>query len=254
MSTDLTQRFTGRANEYSSFRPGYPKELIDILTAHSSFGPNTVIADIGSGTGILSELFLKNGNTVFGVEPNDAMRKIAEINLKNYKRFVSVKGAAEATTLDGKSVDLITVGQALHWFDAVEAQKEFKRILDDKGYVCIIYNDRRLTSYSGIMEEYGRVVRLYGRERVSVGRVKDEKLSDYYPEWKIRKFSLPNKQSLNFEGLVGRIVSASYMPKPGEADYASLRRDLKEVFDRCQERGQVAIEYETNLYIVTPTS
>ena len=90
---------------------------------------------MGSGTGILSELLLKNGNTVFGVEPNAAMRSAGEHLLQDYLKFTSVDGSAEKTTLPAGSVDLITAGQAFHWFDGPAARKEFVRILKPQGVV-----------------------------------------------------------------------------------------------------------------------
>ena len=84
-----------------------------------------MIADIGSGTGFLSELFLKNGNRVFGVEPNEAMRQAGEEYLASYDGFASIDGSAEATTLDDASVDFVTAGQAFHWFDQTAARREF---------------------------------------------------------------------------------------------------------------------------------
>src|SRR5713101_2018251 len=117
MPEDFTHRFTGRGSVYGMHRPEYPRKIIDILRTETDFGQNKTVADIGSGTGLLSRLFLQNGNKVFCVEPNDEMRSFAKEGLSSYTNFVSIKGRAENTTLDNASVDLVTVGQALHWFD-----------------------------------------------------------------------------------------------------------------------------------------
>src|SRR5713101_3536844 len=110
MSADFAERFTGRAAAYSKYRPGYPAEILNILNSEIGFGQDKTVADIGSGTGLLSKLFLQNGNTVFGVEPNDEMRSYAEQNLSGFPTFGSTKGRAETTGLKDTSVDLITVG------------------------------------------------------------------------------------------------------------------------------------------------
>src|SRR6266849_3318238 len=117
MSADFAERFTGRAAAYSKYRPGYPAEILNVLNSEIAFDQGKTVADIGSGTGLLSKLFLQNGNTVFGVEPNDEMRSFAKQSFSGFPNFVSVKGSAENTTLQDFSVDLVTVGQALHWFD-----------------------------------------------------------------------------------------------------------------------------------------
>ena len=70
---DRIERFSTRVENYIRYRPGYPKALIDLLERECSLPANSVIADVGSGTGILSELFLKNGNVVYRVEPNGEM-------------------------------------------------------------------------------------------------------------------------------------------------------------------------------------
>ena len=111
MKSNSTTRFSDRVAYYIKYRPGYPAKVITLLNREIGLSPATVIADIGSGTGISSELFLKNGNRVFGVEPNQPMREAAESRLAGYDAFISINGTAEATTLPDASVDLVTAGQ-----------------------------------------------------------------------------------------------------------------------------------------------
>ncbi len=122
---DAKQRFSNRVADYIRYRPGYPSAIHEVLRAECGLRPGHVIADIGSGTGFLSELFLKKGNRVFGVEPNEAMRQAGEEYLASFDGFTSVNGSAEATTLDDASVDFVTAGQAFHWFDQNAARREF---------------------------------------------------------------------------------------------------------------------------------
>src|SRR5205814_8816828 len=75
---DAKQRFSNRVADYIRYRPGYPSAVLDLLRAECGLRPGHVIADIGSGTGLLSELFLRNGNRVYGVEPNAEMRRAGE--------------------------------------------------------------------------------------------------------------------------------------------------------------------------------
>jgi ubiquinone/menaquinone biosynthesis C-methylase UbiE len=107
--------------------------------------PTHVVADVGSGTGFLTELFVRNGNLTYAVEPNDAMRAAAaEAPFGNRPNFRSVAATAEATTLADGSVNFITAGQAFHWFDPPRARAEFKRILAPGGFVALVWNDRRV--------------------------------------------------------------------------------------------------------------
>ena len=102
-----TEKFTGVSPIYDKYRPGYPKAILDILSADISFSGKDKVADIGSGTGKLSSLFLYNGNLVYGVEPNDKMRSEAERKFRNEKKFISLKGSAEKTGLDEKTVSIV---------------------------------------------------------------------------------------------------------------------------------------------------
>ncbi|MEM7538075.1 MAG: hypothetical protein AAF639_38255 [Chloroflexota bacterium] len=60
-------RFNGLIDNYASYRPRYPQKIIDVLQAECGLTHHHIIADIGSGTGLLTEVFLKNGNQVYGV-------------------------------------------------------------------------------------------------------------------------------------------------------------------------------------------
>src|SRR6266566_7206020 len=143
---DAKQRFSNRVADYARYRPGYPPAVLDLLRTECGLRPGHIIADIGSGTGILSELFLKNGNRVFGIEPNAAMRGAGGKLLERYSKFTSIEGSAEATTLQDDSVDFVVAGQAFHWFDQKLARDEFSRILKPSCWVALVWNERRIDS------------------------------------------------------------------------------------------------------------
>src|ERR1700719_3596762 len=131
--TDAKERFSSRAADYIRYRPSYPAEALTVLRHECELRSGHVIADIGSGTGFLSELFLKNGNRVYGIEPNKEMRQAGEEYLASYDGFFRIQGSAEATTLSDASVDFITAGQSFHWFEPDSARREFARILQPSG-------------------------------------------------------------------------------------------------------------------------
>src|SRR4051812_35209407 len=115
--SDTVERFSNRVANYVKYRPGYPPEILEIFRDEMNLTGDSVVADIGSGTGISARVFLENGNPVFGVEPNAAMRAAAKEFLKSFPQFESVEGTAEATNLPDRSVDLVIAAQAFHWFD-----------------------------------------------------------------------------------------------------------------------------------------
>lgn len=118
-----TTRFSNRVEQYVKYRPPYPKEIIPFLETTLSFTPSFIIADVGSGTGISSKLFLDYGNTVYAIEPNKEMRNKAEESLQQFDSFISIKATAEETTLADAGVDMIVAGQAFHWFDATKTKE-----------------------------------------------------------------------------------------------------------------------------------
>src|SRR6266700_3319449 len=103
--SDSVERFSNRVENYLKYRPDYPSEIIPFLAENCGLTPESIIADIGCGTGISSRMFLENGNRVFGVEPNAAMRDAAVGFLVKFPWFIPVDGTSDNTTLADASVD-----------------------------------------------------------------------------------------------------------------------------------------------------
>ncbi len=246
--TDPLARFSSRVDNYIKYRPGYPAELLDFLKSDCGLTENSTIADIGSGTGILSELFLKNGNTVFGVEPNLGMREAAERLLRDFSNFVTRDAAAEETRLEPASVDFITAGQAFHWFDRAKAKLEFARILKPAGWVVLIWNERRLDS-TAFLREYESLLLRYGTdyEKVRHERVASE-IGEFFAPNAFRLQTFENIQHFDFEALKGRARSASYTPEPGDANFEPMLGGLEKLFNKHQSGGIVSFEYDTRVY------
>jgi SAM-dependent methyltransferase len=244
---DAKQRFSTRVADYIRYRPSYPSELLELLRSECGLRSGHVIADIGSGTGFLSELFLKNGNLVYGVEPNKEMRQAGEEYLASYDGFSSIEGSAEATTLDDSSIDFITAGQSFHWFELDAARREFVRVLKPTGWMVIAWNDRRMDEapftrgYESILERFG---------------IDYKKVKDSYPEAeRIHGFlsiffqrDLPNDQTLDWDSLSGRLRSSSFTPTEGHPNYTPMMDELRKLFDAYQQDGQVRMDYFTRIY------
>ncbi len=241
-------RFTTRVENYIKFRPGYQNELIDILKDDCGLAEPSVIADMGSGTGILAELFLRNGNRVFGVEPNEPMRTAAERLLSSFPKFISIDGSAEATGLESTSVDFITAGQAFHWFDRAAAKIEFNRILKPEGWVVLVWNER-LTDSTAFLREYEKLLLQYGTDYQEIRHENAEKeIAGFFAPQGFQVKSLPNLQRFDLDGLKGRVFSSSYVPEPGHPNFAPLVSRLEDVFEAHNEDGEVAFEYMTKIF------
>jgi ubiquinone/menaquinone biosynthesis C-methylase UbiE len=240
---DPKKRFSSRVKDYVKCRPRYPSEIINFLKDNNILKKSSVIADIGSGTGILSELFLKNGNKVYGIEPNPNMRKAAEMIIGNYKNFISINGSAEKTGLKDKTIDLITAGQAFHWFDIEKTKREFKRILKSNGYVVLIWNNRK-KSGDNLSSDYEKLVVNFGTDYKEV-RKNEKKVDEFY---KYNKKIFYNYQDLDYDGFKGRLLSTSYIPLEDNPRFFNMLDELKKIFLKYQKKGIVRLEYNTEVY------
>jgi SAM-dependent methyltransferase len=247
--TDPTERFTKRVDHYVRYRPSYPRAVLDLLKTECGLTDASVVADVGSGTGILSELFLENGNRVIGIEPNTEMREAAERRLGGHPRFTSVAGTAEATTLDDASADFVTAGQAFHWFDPERARTEFARILKPEGWVVLVWNLRRKGA-TPFLAAYERLLEVYRTDRgeVEFWRRSDEMADAVFGSGSFEKATFDNEQVLDLEGLKGRLLSISYVPAQGEPGSEDMSRNVEEIFRKHQTGGKVTVEYDTKVY------
>jgi SAM-dependent methyltransferase len=246
---DAKQRFSNRAEDYARYRPGYPREILQLMGTRCHFSPEHVIADIGCGTGLLSQIFLEHGNRVFGVEPNLEMRAVGEEFLKRYPRFKSVAGSAEATTLPDDSVDFIAAAQAFHWFDLEPTRNEFQRILKTGGRVVIIWNERLLEE-TAFLRDYEALLRQFGTDyaRVHESYARPEQMLEFFGKNELMSHTLPNSQDFDFDGLCGRLRSSSYAPAPDQPQFAAMIEGLRRIFDAHQVHGKVRMEYSTRMY------
>ena len=245
---DPTRRFSNRVENYLKYRPAYPPAIIPLLESECGLTAEAVIADLGSGTGFLTELFLKHGNPVFGVEPNPEMRVAGEKVLAKYPRFSSVHAAAEATGLPDHSIDLVVAGQAFHWFDRAAARPEFVRILKPGGWVVLAWNGYRVES-SRMMAAYQDLVVRYGTDYSEVQReVVGCDVETFYAPGSCKCARFEFQQTFDSEGLKGRLLSASYAPEASDPNYNAMLSDLRKIFDANEKDGRVTFEYETEVY------
>lgn len=242
-------RFSNKVGNYVKYRPHYPDEIMIKLKNEKVVNDESTIADIGSGTGILTEVFLKNGYKVYGVEPNKEMREAGEKLLKHYKNFISVNATAESTTLEVNSVDMVTAAQAFHWFDKEKAKAEFLRILKPPGYVVVVWNTVRKTE-TPFLRAYESLLFKYG---IDYARVKHENttkkvMQKFYGNSGSKFVSFYNEQIFDYEGLKGRLLSASYVPTESQPGYKEMLEELRKVYDENNVDGKVKFEYDTNMY------
>jgi SAM-dependent methyltransferase len=246
--SDTVNRFSNRVANYVKYRPGYPPQVLELFKKKMGLNDNSLVADIGSGTGLSAKLFLENGNTVYGVEPNAAMREAAEEYLNAFANFISHDGTAENTNLEDSSIDFVIAAQAFHWFDADKTRSEFTRILKPGGYIALLWNERQLDT-TEFLRDYERLLLGYAKdyEKVRHENIDKQKLGDFFQTGYDRA-TFQNEQVFDFDGLRGRVLSSSYMPAEDDPTFPELEKELRAIFAKHAEQDRIKVFYDTNIY------
>src|SRR5580700_5299238 len=246
---DAVARFSNRAQDYAKYRPHYSHEVVRALQRACRLEPEQVIADIGCGPGLLAEVVLQNGNRVMGVEPNREMREAGEQYLARFANFTMIDGSAEQTTLVHASVDFVMAGQAFHWFRPEPTRAEFARILRPGGWTVLIWHDRD-TKATPFLRAYDDFLQLHGTDYQRVNHktvASADVITRFFAPNSVEFISQQTQQHFDFDGLRGRLLSSSYVPKEGAAAEVMLQK-LPELFAKFEKQGQVVVEYETKIY------
>lgn len=247
--SDPKSRFSNRVQDYVRYRPHYPDEAIQFILESVGLPSGVTIADIGAGTGISAEPFLKRGSNVIGIEPNREMREAGEGLLSTFPNYRSVEGSAEKTTLETASVDMVISGQAFHWFDRAKAKVEFARILKPGGPVVLFWNER-LIDATEFLTEYEALIKRFATDYAKVDhrRMNDDVIAEFFGQ-KPTKAVFKNEQRLDFEGLWGRLISSSYVPEAHTHEATEMKQELLGLFDKYSTQNQISLLYETLIYI-----
>jgi len=247
-ASNATSRFSDRVENYVRYRPGYPAEVLRVLRDECRLSVGDVVADIASGTGIWSRMLLENGNRVFGVEPNAEMRQAGERLLAEFDRFISLPGAAEATTLPDESVDFVTAAQAAHWFDRERARREFVRILKPGGWLVLLWNER-LTDATAFLRAYEQLLLTFGTDYADVRHERTtEAVNEFFDPAPFEERVFAMRQEFDYAGLEGRLLSSSYAPGPEHLQHRPMLRELRRLFDEHADAGRVSFDYNTRVY------
>jgi SAM-dependent methyltransferase len=245
---DPKTRFSDRVENYITYRPSYPSEAIKFIVSEFHINSNSIIADIGSGTGILTRLLAKYPSILYAVEPNDEMRHAAEVLLQDEKSVISINGSSESTNLGNNSIDVITAAQAFHWFDIHKTKTEFKRILTENGKVVLLWNRRQtntefLVGYDSLLKKYAAEYNEINHRNISI-----DTLRPFFSDGTVGKKTFHNVQTFDLDGVMGRLLSASYAPLPGDNNYQTITTQLNKLFAIHNINGFVDFNYETELY------
>lgn len=243
-------RFSDRVADYVRARPGYPDEVYLRLVAAGAVRPENLIADIGAGTGLSAELFVRHGHPVIGIEPNQPMREAGLRHLAGSGGLYRAQdGSAEATGLESSSVDVVLAAQAFHWFRPEPVRAEFRRILKPEGAVVLIWNDRQtdttpfLIGYEALLLRHGTDYREVNHRNIDAAR-----LTAFFGPRGYQDFVCPYVQTFDYQGLEARLLSSSYTPPAGDPRREPMLKALCDLHASHAIDGQVAMVYDTRVF------
>jgi ubiquinone/menaquinone biosynthesis C-methylase UbiE len=249
-SLDPTNRFTGLAQTYAKFRPSYPARAMDYIMARCGLNQESLLIDVGCGTGIASRLIAVRGVNVIGIEPNFEMRCAATDSVETVGPKVTYReGRAESTGLASEVADAVLCAQAFHWFEPIPTLREFHRVLKPGGWTILMWNER--DERDPITAAYGDVIRTASEAAAIEGprqRNAGDALRTSPLFGQAEQVTFHNQQALDEEGLLGRAFSSSFAPLEGNDKQLWADR-LRGVFHQYQREGTVALRYMTTLYL-----
>ena len=249
MAVSVTERFSNRADAYVRGRPTYPQAIVDQLQKVGALSRGQTVVDLGVGTGLSAEPFLRSGYAVIGVEPNAPMRAAGDQHLREFPNYSSVAGSAEATSLPDDAADLVIAGQAFHWFDVPRVASEARRILRPGGWAALIWNDRQSTG-SAFLAGYEALLRMHGVEYAKVvhRHIDEASIAQFFAPATPTMVIFDNPRDLEREDLLALAGSASYLPPPGDARHPPMLLALNTLFDTHAKNGTVQMMYRTRMH------
>ena len=241
---NTVERFDGRAADYDLYRERYdPNEILAPLRDWCGLTPEWLVADVGAGTGMLSDVFLANGNRVIAIEPNTEMRAACAHLHQGESRLEIRGGTAEATGLGDASIDMVCSGRALHWFNLEAAMREFRRVVRPGGWVVSVAAGRTefgreeneafvrvLEQFSGSAKERLEAYSAYTR------------MKNFFEGGEFHHYERGGELRMDWEHLRGMALSLSHTPRIGDPRFPEFERALKEFFDRYQKNSVVTWE------------
>lgn len=244
-----TERFSSRVEAYRRFRSRYPRDITAVLEERCGLTHESVVADVGAGTGMLAEVFLENGNRVFAVEPNADMRAVCEELEERYPQLTCIDGTAEETRLADHSVDFVGVGRALHWFDQAKCRPEFVRILRAGGWVVLASHGPHTRTEPSI-KEFQKILREHGTDYGPLRRRYDIEAAakQFFGDNEIHEAQFPDTEEMTYDQLEGYALSLSVIPQPGHPGFPAMQRALQEYFARHESGGKVQMPMTCKLH------
>jgi ubiquinone/menaquinone biosynthesis C-methylase UbiE len=243
--------YSSKAENYARYRWEYAPEAVAAIFKSTGIGAESIVADIGAGTGKLSRHFIGRVKRVYAIEPDPEMRRQAEMVFQCCSDCIVLDGTAEQVPLADESVDLITVAQAIHWFEPVLARQEFLRILKPAGWLALVRNyDTDVTQNEAINSLFGPPWRRIDASSAFIPF--DELVNTYFGSHTYQRYIFPFYFRQEWLAFLGAVTATPGMPDEGTEDFPAFSLAAKEVFERCSEDGWMTVVGETEVILGRP--
>jgi SAM-dependent methyltransferase len=244
--------YSTKADKYAKYRWDYAPAAIETIAAITQISPQSIVADIGAGTGILTRHFVGKAGRIYAIEPNFELRQWLTKALGTSPTVSVRDGTAENTKLPHGAVDVITVAQAIHWFDPEPARQEMRRILKAGGWLILIRNydtgqpEKAQAIGSLMTAEYGADFTVVNE------RPAGKPNRFYFGHDDFREFTFPFAFRQSWAEFIGALTTASYMPDEDHPLFAKLETKARKIFAQYSHDGAWLVEGETELIIGQP--
>ena len=243
-----SNRFSQKAQKYARYRWDYSPQAIEMIFILSKLSCGSSVADIGSGTGMLSSHLVGKVKSLYAIEPNSEMRDYSKNLLPISSNINILDGLAEALPLPDQSIDMIMVGRAIHWFDASKARAEFLRVLKPNGWLAILQvpclNRELVEAVKSI-----RTAENNWNVENDKSRLNSVSPNFYYGNQEFIDRQFPQTITETWDEFFGRLCSLSPAPNEDDESLKKFKNAAHGIFRKFSKDDRLTIEIATQIQL-----
>lgn len=238
-----------RVRNFLLYAPDYPVEILNVLRQDFGLNKTDVIADIGSGLGFLTNLFINESDDIFMIENQEDYLKVIKSVYKQYPKVKIYENTAEKTGLARESIDLIMLGNVFHHYAPKPIKQEFQRIIKPNGLVSLIWHQKNIEI--GLQRDYEKVLEqnIPNYKNLSETHINLKSIDNFFDPYPFHYQKFPNFIIYDLDGLKGHFLSSSLIHKNDDTNMQAVLKELEKIFNIHQQFGKIRFDYNTLIFI-----